>query len=398
MTMELFLIKKKLQNKSDDVYIREINGNEFCYEIVSDMDFTLSKNKSFLIEGDLLIKTDENGMIFSKENTNKNYTKDEVLSILKEVFNEFQSKLNDFDTKTTINSQNTENMYENVISTNESKLNILVSAICFINRNKPGAEIYGTFANRLLNDVMTKSPFDFRIITNEPHQFEENKKIWGDRVIVTEDNLIGEKLTVGPFNQLLKYKTMLGVDKKYDWLLYLDCDAGFTSELNIDAIEKQTKIWEDQGYDFMATRTNAILKYELEDHEKKEGDFIINNPGLKFNPWIHGGNLFSSKFIFYEVSSKNGPHEWMEAKLPSEHVWYIKNNEKLEKCGKNFKDFNEKFQSQSPENLITWDMESFEVGVSALLAGYNMGDLGNDGQFHILKIGFNFNNWEKVKY
>ena len=61
-------------------------------------------------------------------------------------------------------------------------------------------------------------------------------------------------------------------------------------------------------------------------------------------------------------------------------------------------DFNEKFETQTPDNLITWDMEAFEVGVSALLAGYNMGDLGNDGQFHVLKIGFNFNNWEKVKY
>jgi hypothetical protein len=43
-------------------------------------------------------------------------------------------------------------------------------------------------------------------------------------------------------------------------------------------------------------------------------------------------------------------------------------------------------------------MEAFEVGVSSKLAGYNMGELGNEGEFHILNIGFNFNNWEKVKY
>jgi hypothetical protein len=87
----------------------------------------------------------------------------------------------------------------------------------------------------------------------------------------------------------------------------------------------------------------------------------------------------------------------MEAKLPSEHIWYIKNDERLEKCGTQFKKFNEKFESQSPDNIITADMEAFEVGVSALLAGYNMGELGGE-HFSVMKVGFNFNNWEKVKY
>jgi len=285
-----------------------------------------------------------------------------------------------------------------VIKSKHEGLNVLVSAICFVNRNKPGAEIYATFANRLLIDVMNKTPYDFRIITNEPSHFDENKQAWGNRVIVTHDNLEGEKLTVGPFNQLLKYKTMIDVDKKYDWLLYLDCDAGFTGELDINLLETQTKNWENSGYDFLASRTNAVLKFELSDHEEKQNAFYQSNPDGSYNPWVHGGNLFSSKFIFYNVTSQNGPHEWMEAKLPSEHVWYIKNDNKLEKLGKIFKSFNEKFETQTPDNLITWDMEAFEVGVSALLAGYNMGDLGNDGQFHVLKIGFNFNNWEKVKY
>lgn len=290
-------------------------------------------------------------------------------------------------------------METELIENNEKKhkLNILVSAICFVNRNKPGAEIYATFANRLLLDVMNKTPYDFRLITNEPHHFDENKNIWGDRVIIVYDNLDGERLTVGPFNQLLKYKTMIGVDKKYDWLLYLDCDAGFTGKLDPDSIEKQTEIWENNGYDFLAARTNAVLKNELLDHEEKQRKFIESKAKNVPNPW-NGGNLFSSKFIFYNVTSENGPHEWMDAKLPSEHVWYIKNDNKMEILGRQFKKFNEKFETQADGKLITWDMEAFEVGVSALIAGYNMGDIGNDGQFHIFKIGFNFNNWEKVKY
>jgi hypothetical protein len=379
-----------------------INNVEFCYERINEVDFKLLKNKKFILEGDLSISTDERGIVVSKEKIEQNYTKEQVLEILKEVLNKFENKLDNLSEAIPENFIKLDISVDNLINTEEiktnEKLNILVSSICFINRNKPGAEIYATFANRLLNDVMTKTPYDFRVITNEPSHFYESQNKWGKRIIITEDNLVNERLTVGPFNQLLKYKTMLGVDKKYDWLLYLDCDAGFTGELDSNAIDQQTKVWESQGYDFLAARTNAVLRYELQDHEEKQKKFYELNPDNKFNPWTHGGNLFSAKFIFYNVTSENGPHEWMDAKLPSEHVWYIKNDNKMEKLGKQFKKFNEKFETQTPENLITWDMEAFEVGVSALISGYNMGDLGNDGQFHIFKIGFNLNNWEKVKY
>jgi hypothetical protein len=43
-------------------------------------------------------------------------------------------------------------------------------------------------------------------------------------------------------------------------------------------------------------------------------------------------------------------------------------------------------------------MEAFEIGVSALLSGYKMGDFGNYGLYHIIKVTCNLNNWEKVKY
>jgi hypothetical protein len=50
---------------------------------------------------------------------------------------------------------------------------------------------------------------------------------------------------------------------------------------------------------------------------------------------------------------------------------------------------------------LTWhgdsEMEAFEIGVSAFLAGYNMGEMGWNNQTEILKVGFNYNNWEKIK-
>ena len=62
----------------------------------------------------------------------------------------------------------------------EKNINILVSSICFINRNKSGAEIYATFANRQIDDAMTKTPYDIRVITNEPELFEKVKNAVDD--------------------------------------------------------------------------------------------------------------------------------------------------------------------------------------------------------------------------
>ena len=84
-------------------------------------------------------------------------------------------------------------------------MNILVSTICFVNRQKPGAEIYSTFAQRLIEDVMQKTPYDIMITTNEPEHFLNQKEIYGDRVIIRTELLETHRLTVGVFNQLLKF-------------------------------------------------------------------------------------------------------------------------------------------------------------------------------------------------
>ena len=97
------------------------------------------------------------------------------------------------------------------------------------------------------------------------------------------------------------------------------------------------------------------------------------------------------------MSTENGPKEWFDAALPSEHVFIVKNDERLPKMSKTFEDFCYKFETQG-EYPITVDMEAFEIGVSALLSGYKMGDFGNYGLYHIIKVTCNLNNWEKVKY
>ena len=275
-------------------------------------------------------------------------------------------------------------------------MNILISKICFVNINKPGAEIYATFAKRLINDIMTKTPYDIMVTTNEPEHFQEDVQNWGSRVIIRTELLENHRLVVGVFNQLLKFYTIKNIDSKYQWVLYLDCDAGLTGDWNVNDVENKISQWEESGYDILGTRTNAILRSELEQHEKvlKEHNDEIEKGNINH---YYGGTLFSNKFIFYNVSSENGPFEWFDAKLPSEHVLLVKNDEKLEKMAEIFEDFCNKFETQGP-HPITVDMEAFEIGVSAKLAGYNMGDFGNDGLYHIIKIVCNHNNWEKVKY
>lgn len=275
-------------------------------------------------------------------------------------------------------------------------MNILVSTICFVNRQKPGAEIYATFTQRLIEDVIKKTPYDIMITTNEPEHFLDQKKKYEGRVIVRTELLEDHRLTVGVFNQLLKFYSIKDIDSKYDWVLYLDCDAGISDTWDVDEVTSMLNTNLSSGIDMLGTRTNCILHYELQDHENrvKEHKKLIESGVV--NPYF-AGNLFSNKFLFYEVSSDNGPKEWFDAVLPSEHVFMVKNNEKLPKMCKTFEDFCYKFETQG-EYPVTVDMEAFEIGVSALLSGYNMGDFGNYGLYHIIKVNCNLNNWEKVKY
>jgi len=271
-------------------------------------------------------------------------------------------------------------------------MNILISTLCFINRDKPGAEIYATFAKRLIEDVLIKTPCDVLVTTNEIDLFKEYEN--NTRVQIRSELLLNHKLTVSVFNQLLKFFTIKDIDSKYDWVLYLDCDAGITGPWDIEELNNTISQWEAEGYDMIGTRTNAILRNELADYENiltQHKEELKINPGTYFTD-----HLFGRKFRFYNVTTENGPVEWFDAKLPSEHVLLIKNNYKLPVMCKLFEEFCVKYESQDP--VITTDMEAFEIGVSAKLAGYNMGDFGNYGLYHIIKIVCNFNNWEKVKY
>jgi hypothetical protein len=256
--------------------------------------------------------------------------------------------------------------------------NILISAISFVNLEKNGTEIYATFAKRLINDVLTKTPYDVMVTTNNTDNFSEVINLNNPRVTIRHELLENHKTHVGAFNQLLKFYSIQNIDKKYDWVLYLDCDAGLVDTIDIEKLESQIDQWESSGYDMLALRTNATY---------------INSEREYLESLTNGVyHLFDPKFRFYGIKP-----EWRGSCFPSEHVLFIKNNEKLEVMCKEFESFCTLFETQDKNHPVTFDMEAFEIGVSAFLAGYNVGEMGWGTSNEVLKVGFNHNNWEKVK-
>jgi hypothetical protein len=256
--------------------------------------------------------------------------------------------------------------------------NILVSAISFVNPMKNGSEIYATFAKRLINDVLTKTPYDIMITTNNVDNFSDVINLNNPRVIIRHELLENHKTHIGAFNQLLKFYSIKNIDKKYDWVLYLDCDAGLVDSIDVNRLESQIDYWDSKNNDMLALRTDAT-------YIESEQQYLEH---LKNNSY----HLFDAKFKFYGINP-----EWRGSCFPSEHVLFIKNNKKMEIMCREFESFCTQFETQDPQHPITFDMEAFEIGVSAFIAGYNVGEMGWVTSYEVLKVGFNHNNWEKIK-
>lgn len=262
-------------------------------------------------------------------------------------------------------------------------MNILVSTISYVNTN-PGKEkstIYTTFAKRLANDVKTKTPFDIRINTNRKELFEED-----NRVSVRDDFLKDHYTHVGAFNQLLKFSAIQQVDEKYDWVLYLDCDAGFVDTIDTDKVFEYITKLNQRTIEMVACRTSCTFESTLEEYNKSTKN------GTDFTYKDDYKRLFNDKFTFYGIRD-----EWRGAKFPSEHFLLIKNTSKLQKMADHFETLCYEFETQDKNQPVTFDMEAYEIGVAARLANIDMQEVCGEFYNNHLKIGFNFNNFEKVK-
>jgi hypothetical protein len=258
-----------------------------------------------------------------------------------------------------------------------------MTTICFINRAKPGAEIYATFAKRLVDSALKYTNFDIRIATNEPELFEETLTL-SPRISLLVNRLEKNRVAVGPFNQLLKFFALKDIPETYDYVLYLDCDAGFVDTIDESLLKQEISAFEHAGYNGMVFRSSTeYLMQALHNHEdihKKDRE------------------MFSAKFIFYDVTTENIPEEWKDATLPCEHILFLKNESgKIQAMSDKISEFNDKLESQHDYVACASDMEAFELGISAKLAGFKFAELGTYIHNEVLKVKFNGSNWERVK-
>lgn len=262
-------------------------------------------------------------------------------------------------------------------------MKILVSTISYVN-TYPGKEkstIYTTFADRLATDVKTKTPFDIRINTNQKELFEED-----DRVSVRDDFFKDHHTHVGAFNQLLKFSAIQQVDKKYEWVLYLDCDAGFKDNIDTEKVFNYINNLNKLGIEMVAVRTNCTFEGALEEFNTSTKN------GTDFTYTDDYKRLFNDKFRFYGIRD-----EWKGAKFPSEHFFLIKNTDKLQNMADHLEALCYEFETQDKSCPATIDMEAYEIGVAARSASIDMQEVCGEFYNYHLKIGFNFNNFEKVK-
>jgi hypothetical protein len=264
-------------------------------------------------------------------------------------------------------------------------MKILVSTICFIQPNKIqyGSEIYATFANRLIDSTMENTNFDIRVATNRPELFSEALSKYGSRVSLLVDRLEDKQVWVGAFNQLLKFLALKDVPKKYDYVLYLDCDASFFKSMDDELVFNTIRMEESNGFNGMANRSDeGYFMQQLTDHCS----------GVE--------NIFSAKFRLHNLTLDTAPIEWKTATMPCEHILLLKNeDDKLQIMSDKIAEFNKKLEAQLEQPYISCipDMEAFELGISALIAGYKLGEINSYVHHDVLCVKFNGSNWEKIK-
>jgi len=227
-------------------------------------------------------------------------------------------------------------------------------------------EVYSSFCNSFISELLTLTPYDIKITTDCPGAFTK-----ADRLIIDPVDVSNNKVRIGyDFNYNLKHLCFKEYDSKYETIFYFDCDqklAKFNSQLAEDVIIGKY----NAGFDFLATRTNAVLGISLQRFKNGEHE------------------LFSHKIANYGIDKTPPPDSWLNAKMPSEHFFILKNNSKVKTFYETWKDLNDRTEKLEVCHGVWGD--GFEIGVSAAVAGYNVCEVNSYEQFEVFGIVFNGN-------
>lgn len=220
---------------------------------------------------------------------------------------------------------------------------------------------------KLLDQVLNKTPHSFAITTDCPEIIwneygQSNKRILIDTISRSDFKIrlpIGPNSSASDFNFNMRYRCieqLLNIDQDFI-TIWTDCDNSLDWwEENDIQLFFENMI--NEGYDFLAPR-----------NDYKFQDFLIDFK-THSNPQ-HG--LFWHKLLNYNLISNPRP-EWNMASLPAEYMLIFLNSKKLTKFYLQFKWFHD-YLSNLPYTYGTW-AEGFEIGVSALCAGYIPYELG----------------------
>lgn len=236
---------------------------------------------------------------------------------------------------------------------------------------------------RMIEDVLSMSDIEMYITTDKREiiedKFPNNERLHFNE-IKREDLKVS--LFIGPnkgasdFNFNMRVLCLEHVKDINDALImFTDCDNSFDwwdKEQVTNFIESK----KSEGYDYFAPRTNLRLKNLISLYN----NLCAKNP---HNDTLDYGNcgLAWHKFFNYDLvdtSINQVPNEiidkWGEASFPSEYlVLFYNNNGKLSKMVEQWKWFYE-YLNNKEYTFGTW-AEGFEIGVSALTAGFKDFDI-----------------------
>jgi hypothetical protein len=218
---------------------------------------------------------------------------------------------------------------------------------------------------RMIEDVLKLSNIDFYITTDceeiITEKFGVNDRIKIHNIKRDEVKIripIGENKLSNDFNFNMRYLSLIPVmDLEDTIVIFTDCDNSF-DWWDENMVLDFTKEKLSEGYDFFGPRTGYRWGDFLKDYNEK-------------NKKDHG--IFWHKIYNYDLDKTPKP-EWSDASLPAEYLLiFVNKDKKLRKMVEQWKWFHD-YLVNKEFSYGTW-AEGFEIGVSALVAGFKPFDI-----------------------
>lgn len=225
------------------------------------------------------------------------------------------------------------------------------------------------YSLKLINDVLIRTKHKIYITTDCRNIIEE---MYPNNPRIIINDILRENLTIRlntdggtgystDFNFNMRHICLEPVKNLEETvIIFTDCDNSLDwwSE---NEIENWLEIMKKNNFDFFAPRNDYKLKDFLEQYNK------IKNENPK-------DGIFWHKLYNFNLINEPKP-EWDNASLPAEYLLIFNGgSEKLGKFYNQWKHMHDQLVNQG-WTYGTW-AEGFEIGVSALVAGYKSFDIG----------------------